>query len=145
MSTDLNVVTGQIVDAALKIHEALGPGLLESVYQSVLERELDRRGLHVAAQCNVPFQFEGMHFQQGLTVDLLVERAVLVELKSVEKLAPVHFKQVLTYLRLLDYRIGLLINFGGARLKDGLHRIANNYQDKNETAAAALENSELPE
>jgi iron complex transport system substrate-binding protein len=145
MSTDLNVVTGQIVDAALKIHEALGPGLLESVYQSVLERELDRRGLHVAAQCNVPFQFEGMHFQQGLTVDLLVERAVVVELKSVEKLAPVHFKQVLTYLRLLDYRIGLLINFGGARLKDGLHRIANDYQDKNETAAAALENSELPE
>ena len=144
MSKDLNAVTGEIVDAALRIHEALGPGLLESVYQSVLERELDRRGLHVAAQCNVPFEFEGMHFQQGLTVDLLVERAVIVELKSVEKLAPVHFKQVLTYLRLLDYRVGLLINFGGARLKDGLHRIANNYEDKNADDAASLEISQLP-
>ena len=115
-----------IIEASIAIHEKLGPGLLESVYQAVLPQALARRGLLVEAQRNVPFEFEGMRFQQGLTVDLLVDGQVVVELKSVEKLAPVHFKQVVTYLRLLDLRVGLLVNFGGATLKEGLHRIVNN-------------------
>jgi iron complex transport system substrate-binding protein len=119
-------VTGEIVDAAYKLHTGLGPGLLESVYEAVLARELTRRGLLVERQKSVPFEFDGMRFDDGLRLDLLVEECVVVELKSVEQLAPVHAKQLLTYLRLLDLRVGLLINFGAATLKDGLHRIVNN-------------------
>ena len=125
LTASLNEITGQVVDAAVKLHAALGPGLLESVYQAVLSRELERRGLMVESQRALPFEYDGMRFSQGLCVDLLVNASVVVELKSVEKLAPVHFKQVLTYLRLLDLRVGLLINFGGATLKEGLHRIIN--------------------
>jgi iron complex transport system substrate-binding protein len=127
MPMSLDEVTHQIVDAAVKLHSAIGPGLLESVYQVVLLRELERRGLSVRSSQAMPFDFDGMHFSTGLSVDLLVERTVVVELKSVEKLAPVHFKQVLTYLRLLNLPVGLLINFGGATLKEGLHRIVNHY------------------
>jgi len=125
-----NEISGIILDASLRIHKALGPGLLESVYLAVLVRELERRGLFVEVNRTVSFSFEGMKFNQGLVVDLLVDQRVVVELKSVEKLAPVHFKQVLTYLRLLDMRLGLLINFGGATLKEGFHRIINgNLED----------------
>jgi GxxExxY protein len=127
MQREMDDVTGEIVDAAVKLHTRLGPGLLESVYEAVLARELERRGLRVQRQAAVSFDFDGMHFDEGLRVDLLVEGVVVVELKSVEKLAPVHSKQVLTYLRLLNHSVGLLINFGGATLKEGLHRIVNNY------------------
>lgn len=132
MPRTLNDTTREIIDAALKIHEALGPGLLESVYQVVLARVLERRGLFVETNRGLPFEFDGMKFTHGLAVDILVDQRVVVELKSVEKLAPVHFKQVLAYLRLLDLRVGLLINFGGATLKEGLHRIVNNYVDEEE-------------
>jgi len=101
--------------------------LLESVYEVVLARQLERRGLSVQRQVPVSFQFAGTRFDEGFRVDLLVENLLMVELKSVEKLAPVHFKQALTYLRLLNRSVGLLINFGGATLKEGLHRIVNNY------------------
>jgi GxxExxY protein len=127
MQREIDDVTGEIVDAAVKLHTRLGPGLLESVYEAVLARELERRGLRVQRQAAVAFDFDGMHFDEGLHVDLLVEGVVVVELKSVEKLAPVHSKQVLTYLRLLNHSVGLLINFGGATLKEGLHRTVNNY------------------
>ncbi|NCO34639.1 MAG: Fe3+ hydroxamate ABC transporter substrate-binding protein [Armatimonadetes bacterium CG2_30_59_28] len=127
MGKEIDEITGEIVDAAYKRHTRLGPGLLESVYETVLARELERRGLKVEWQKTVAFEFDGMHFEEGLRLDLLVEDRVVVELKSVENLAPVHFKQVLTYLRLLDLRVGLLINFGAATLKEGLHRIANKY------------------
>lgn len=127
MKPELDEITGQIVDAAVKLHTKLGPGLLESVYELVLARELVRRGLNVERQVPVSFDFDGIHFDDGFRVDLLVQGSVIVELKSVEKLAPVHSKQVLTYLRLLNQPIGLLINFGGATLKEGLHRIVNNY------------------
>ena len=127
MLQSLDDITGAIVDAAFKLHVALGPGLLESVYQAILASDLERRGLMVEQQRSVPFEFEGMKFSQGLSVDLLVAGSIVVELKSQEKLAPVHFKQVLTYLRLLDLPVGLLINFGAATLKEGLHRIVNNY------------------
>lgn len=127
MSRDVDDITGNIVDAAYKLHVGLGPGLLESVYEVVLDRELQRRGLRVERQKLVSFEFDGMRFDEGLRLDLLVESTVIVELKSVERLAPVHSKQVLTYLRLLNLPVGLLINFGAATLKEGLHRIVNNY------------------
>ena len=131
MSRDINDVTGEIVDAAYKLHTQLGPGLLESVYETVLARSLERRGLVVSQQHTVSFEFEGIHFEEGLRVDLLVENNVVVELKSVEKLAPVHAKQLLTYLRLLRLPVGLLINFGAPTLKEGLRRIVNNYKPTN--------------
>jgi iron complex transport system substrate-binding protein len=123
----LRGLSGAIVDAALKLHVGLGPGLLESVYQSVLARDLARRGLHVETGRVVSFEYDGMKFDSGFRVDMLVEDSIVVELKSVEQLSPVHPKQLLTYLRLLRLPVGLLINFGAARLKDGIRRIANGY------------------
>ncbi|HSB67757.1 MAG TPA: GxxExxY protein [Candidatus Methylomirabilis sp.] len=122
---DLNSISGTIVDAAFHIHSALGPGLLESVYEVVLAHELGKRGLKVERQKPVPIEFEGIRFDEGFRVDLIVENCIIVELKSVEQLSPVHSKQVLTYLRLLDFRLGLLINFGAPVIKDGIRRIVN--------------------
>jgi GxxExxY protein len=127
MGNALDDITGSIIDASIRLHMQVGPGLLESVYEAALARDLQRRGLTVLRQVAVPFEYDGMRFDEGLRVDLLVEGAVVVELKSVEKLAPVHAKQLLTYLRLLDLRVGLLINFGSATLKEGLRRIVNHY------------------
>lgn len=121
----INELSGIIVDASYKIHTTLGPGLLESVYEAVLQRELMRRGLKVRRQVPVPIKYESMTFDEGFKADLIVEDCIVVELKSVEQLAPVHFKQTLTYCRLLDYRLGLLINFGAALIKDGIKRIIN--------------------
>jgi len=124
---EVDEITGIIVDSALRVHQALGPGLLESVYETVLTHELKNRGLKVERQKSVQFEYDGMAFEDGLRLDLLVEERVVVELKSVELLLPVHSKQVLTYLRLLRQPVGLLINFGAATLKEGLHRIVNQY------------------
>ena len=126
-SADLKGLTGDIVDAAFKLHVGLGPGLLESVYQSVLARDLARRGLRVVTERMISFEYDGMRFDSGFRVDMLVENSIVVELKSVEQLSPVHPKQLLTYLRLLRLPVGLLINFGAARLKDGIRRVANGY------------------
>lgn len=125
---ELDDITGAIIDEAVKIHRELGPGLLESVYEAVLARALERRGFHVERQKVVRFEYDGMIFEEGFRVDLIVDARVVVELKSVEKLVPVHSKQLLTYLRLINLSVGLLINFGGATLKEGLHRIVNNLQ-----------------
>ena len=122
---ELDDITGAVVDAAMKIHMDLGPGLLESVYEAVLARALERRGLQVERQKVIRFEYDGMVFDEGFRTDLLVEGRVIVELKSVEKLAPVHSKQLLNYLRLMNLPVGLLINFGSATLKEGLHRIVN--------------------
>lgn len=122
----LDDITGAVVDASLKIHMGLGPGLLESVYEVVPARALELRGFRVERQKVIRFEYEGMVFEEGFRTDLLVDGCVVVELKSVEKLAPVHRKQVLTYLRLMNLQVGLLINFGAATLKEGLHRIVNN-------------------
>lgn len=124
---DIDDITGAIVDAAVQLHRDLGPGLLESVYEVVLARALARRGLFVERQKAVSFVYDGMGFDEGFRVDLLVEKRVVVELKSVEKLAPVHGKQLLTYLRLLNLPVGLLLNFGAPTLKEGLHRVVNNF------------------
>ncbi len=123
---ELDDITGAIVDAAVKIHKELGPGLLESVYEIVLARELERREFQVERQKTICFEYDGMIFEEGFRTDLLVEERVVVELKSIENLAPVHSKQLLTYLRLMHLPVGLLINFGANTLKEGLHRIVNN-------------------
>ena len=122
---ELDDITGAIIDAAIRIHRRPGPGLLESVYEALLARELERRGLRVARQKAVTFEFDGIVFEEGFRADLLVEERVLVELKSLEKLAPVHKKQLLTHLRLTHLHVGLLINFGAETLKQGLHRVVN--------------------
>lgn len=122
----LDDITGAVVDAALKLHIDLGPGLLETVYEAVLARVLQRRGFNVERQKIVRFEYDGMVFEEAFRVDLLVEGRVVVELKSVEKLGPVHSKQVLSYLRLMNLPVGLLVNFGASSLKEGLHRIVNN-------------------
>ncbi len=123
---ELDDITGAIVDASIHIHQELGPGLLESVYEIVLARSLERRGFQVERQKPIRFEYDGLIFEEGFRTDLLVDTRVVVELKSVERLAPVHSKQLLTYLRLMHLPVGLLINFGGATLKEGLHRIVNN-------------------
>ncbi|HEY9517096.1 MAG TPA: GxxExxY protein [Gemmatimonadaceae bacterium] len=122
---DLDHVTGQIVDAAVKVHRALGPGLFESVYETILARELERRGMEAERQKIAGFDFDGIHFERGLRLDLLVDGIVAVELKSVEQIMLVHKVQLLTYIRLLQLPVGLLINFGGVTLKEGLHRLFN--------------------
>lgn len=125
----VNDITGAIVDAALQIHRDLGPGLLESVYEAVLAKKLEVRGLRVERQKILRFEYDGMVFEEGFRMDLLAEGQVVVELKSVEQAAPVHKKQLLTYLKLAKKPVGLLINFGGATLKEGLTRIINAPKD----------------
>lgn len=124
---EIDEITGAIVDSALHIHRGLGPGLLESVYESLLARDLERCGFAVERQKPMRFEYKGLVFDDGLRVDLLVDGRVLVEVKSVERLAPVHGKQVLTYLRLLKLPVGLLINFGEATLKTGIQRIVDGF------------------
>jgi iron complex transport system substrate-binding protein len=120
---EINKITGEIVDAAYALHTRIGPGLLESAYEVMLTRMLELRGLQVERQKPVSFEFEGIRIHDAFRVDLLVEHRVVVELKSAERLARVHGKQVLTYLRLLNLPVGLLINFGAPSLADGLQRI----------------------
>ena len=122
---ELDDITAAIVDSSLRIHRDLGPGLLESVYEAVLAQALVRRGLAVERQKEIPFIYDGILFEEGFRADLVVEGCVIVEIKSVERLAPVHGKKLLTYLRLSGHQVGLLINFGAATLKEGLHRLVN--------------------
>ena len=124
-----NEITGQIIEVAVDIHRRLGPGLLEAVYQAILAYELGRRGLCVEVEQPVPFDWEDVHFDIGFRADLIVEHRVIVELKSVEAISAVHKKQLLTYLRLTDTRVGLLINFGMELLKDGIHRVVNKLEE----------------
>jgi GxxExxY protein len=120
-----NEISKKIVDAAYQIHRKLGPGLLESVYETVLVFDLEKRGLNVERQVPVPVVYEAVSFNEGYRADLIVENKVIVELKSVETIAPVHKKQLLTYLRLADKRLGLLINFGSELIRDGISRVVN--------------------
>jgi GxxExxY protein len=114
-----------VLEAAFAVHSQLGPGLLESVYESVLAYELTKREASVQRQVPIPIRYEQLCFEEGFRIDLLVEGRVIVELKSIEKLQPVHSKQLLTYLRLSDRRLGLILNFGEAHLKEGIKRIVN--------------------
>ncbi|MBV9659013.1 MAG: GxxExxY protein [Verrucomicrobia bacterium] len=120
-----NEIAKVVVGTAMRVHTALGPGLLESVYEIVLARALERAGLRIERQKPISIVFEDLVFQEAFRADLWVEDKVIVELKSVESLLPVHCKQVLTQLRLSGLKLGLLLNFGEARLKNGLYRIIN--------------------
>ena len=124
-----NEIAREVVDDAFKVHTTLGPGLLESVYETVLSYELEKRGFAVVRQKLLPVMYEGLKIDEGYRADLIVNDKVIVELKSVEAIAPVHKKQLLTYLRLADKKLGLLINFGGARIKDGITRVVNGLKD----------------
>lgn len=115
------------VDCGLRIHRDLGPGLLESVYEAVMAASLLRAGLAVERQMPVPIEFDGMVFREGFRADLVVEDRLFIEVKSVDRLAPVHSKQLLTYLRLSGRPLGLLMNFGAETFREGLRRFANNY------------------
>ncbi|HET7115934.1 MAG TPA: GxxExxY protein [Hanamia sp.] len=121
-----NEIATKILDVAFALHKHLGPGLLESVYEKTLAYELIQAGLSVQTQVPVPLVYKELEFDIGFRIDLLVENKVIVELKSIETVAPVHFSQTLTYLRLTDKRLGLLMNFNCKYLKDGIHRVANN-------------------
>ena len=121
-----NEIATQIVDAAFKIHTTLGPGLFESVYKTVMAQELVNRGLKVVRQQPIPVVWEDVHMEAGFRADLIVEGKVIIEIKSVEKLAPVHRKQLLTYLRLSGIHLGILINFDTELIKDGIARVVNN-------------------
>jgi GxxExxY protein len=127
-----NEIAKQILDAAFKIHTALGPGLLESVYEVILAHELRKDGLAVERQTPISITYDGLRFDEGFRADLLVENLVIVELKSIQALNSVHAKQVLTQLRLTNHKLGLLINFGEEHLKNGIKRIANGLRDESE-------------
>ena len=124
-----NAIAKEIVDVAFHIHAALGPGLLESVYVTVLAGELTKRGLRVTTQQPIPIVYAGIHFEAGFRADMIVEDKVIVEIKSVTEIAIVHKKQLLTYLRLANKRLGLLINFNVALIKDGITRRVNGLDD----------------
>lgn len=118
-------VASEIVDACVKIHKKLGPGLLESVYEKVLAYELTNRCLEVKTQVAIPVRYEEVQLEVGFRADMIIAGLVVVELKSVENVLPVHKKQLLTYLRLTDKKLGLLVNFGSELMKDGITRIIN--------------------
>jgi GxxExxY protein len=120
-----NEIATQIVDVAFKIHTTFGPGLLESVYETIMAYELQKRGLRVRRQQAIPVIYEDVRMDLGFRADLIVEDKVVVEIKSVEAIAPVHKKQLLTYLRLTDKRLGLLINFNVELIKNGISRVVN--------------------
>jgi GxxExxY protein len=122
---ELSEITAQIVDAAMKVHTALGPGLLESAYEACLAHELRKRNLQVETQVALPVHYDGVEIELGYRIDLLVQGAVIVELKAVRELLPIHEAQLLSYLKLSRKKIGLLINFHVLRLKDGIKRMAN--------------------
>jgi len=120
-----NEIARHIVDAAYKIHTSLGPGLFESVYEAVMAQELSKRGLQFVRQQPLPVVWENLHLEAGFRADLIVENKVIVEIKSVDAIAPVHRKQLLTYLRLANKRLGILINFDVDLIKDGIARVVN--------------------
>ncbi len=122
---EINEVTREVVDTSYKLHSHLGPGLMESAYRLILTRDLERRGLQVEQERQITITYEGLLIPNAFRVDLLVEKCVVIELKALDRLAPVHTRQILTYLRLLDLPVGLLINFGAARMREGLQRVVN--------------------
>jgi GxxExxY protein len=124
-----NQISGDVVDCAVKVHRILGPGLLESVYRAALASELQKRGYFVAIERPIPAVYEDIHLELGFRADIVVNNRVIIETKSVEALAPIHSKVLLTYLRLADVRLGLLINFNVELIKDGIRRVVNKLEE----------------
>jgi GxxExxY protein len=129
MTTEMNRITDIIISAAIAVHRELGPGLLESAYEACLVYELIQHGLSVERQKSVPVTYRGVKIDCGYRIDLLVEDKVVVELKAVERLEPIHEAQLLSYLKLSGYQIGLLINFNVRMLKQGIKRLVNNFKE----------------
>jgi len=125
-----NAIGKEIVDAAIKVHRELGPGLMETVYEVVLARELEKRGFQVERQVPVPIVYCGLRFEEGFRADLIVASKVLIELKSIEQLSKMHSKQVFTYLKLRGLKLGFLLNFGSNLMRDGIRRIVNGLEDE---------------
>ncbi len=123
---DINGISGQIISAAMAVHSALGPGLMESAYEGCLVHELKKRGLPVASQVILPVIYDAIKIDVGYRIDLKVADAVIVEVKAIDKLAPIHEAQLLTYLKLSGARLGLLLNFNVVHMKDGIKRMVNN-------------------
>jgi iron complex transport system substrate-binding protein len=124
---DIDQITGKVLDLSIRLHRDLGPGLLESVYETVLAAKLAEMGYRVARQRPVDIEFEGLRFEAAFRIDIMVDDRLLIEVKSVDQLHASHAKQLLTYLRLTAQPVGLLINFGGATLKEGFRRLVNDY------------------
>jgi len=124
-----NEISKVIVDAAIQAHRALGPGLFESVYEVVLSHELSKRGLKVERQVRIPIEYDGLQFDEGFRADIIVEGKVILELKSVDTLVALHRKQIQTYLRLTGLKLGFLLNFGAALMKDGIVRAVNGLEE----------------
>lgn len=128
---ELNKISEEIIGAAMQVHTTLGPGLLESAYEACLKYELEKRGLKVLSQVGLPVIYDGIKIDVGYRLDLLVEDAVIVELKAVKELIPLHNAQLLSYLKLSELQLGLLINFNVVRLKSGIKRMVNNFNEEN--------------
>ena len=126
--TDIDRISGDVLDLSIRLHRELGPGLLESVYETILAAQLAKLGYHVERQRPVDIVFDDMRFEAAFSIDILVEGKLLIEVKSVDRLHAAHAKQLLTYLRLAKQPVGLLINFSGATLKEGFRRLVNDYK-----------------
>jgi GxxExxY protein len=134
---EINDITGIIIEEAIRIHNDLGPGLLESVYEELLAYRLNKRNMQVKRQHSIPIRYEEVRMDNAFRADLVVNDEVIVEIKSVDTLVPVHHKQLLTYLKLTNITVGLLINFNEPLLRNGIRRIVNNYQEVNNYTTAA--------
>jgi GxxExxY protein len=129
MPMEIEELARVAIDCGLVVHKRLGPGLLETAYEKILAHKMSVRGLSVKTQVLMPIEIDGVIIDQGFRADILVEDKLLIEVKSVERLAPVHSRQVLTYLRFMDLPLGLLMNFSGMTFREGLKRVVNNHQD----------------
>lgn len=136
---DIDRITGDVLDSAIRLHKELGPGLLESVYETLLAASLARMGYRVLRQQPVDIEFDGIRFPAAFRIDILVEDTLLIEVKSVDRLHAAHAKQLLTYLRLTKQPVGLLINFSGATLKEGFRRLVNDYVSASASPVITIE------
>jgi iron complex transport system substrate-binding protein len=136
---NIEEISARVVDSAYHLHVNLGPGLLESVYEAILAQALSESGLKVQRQQLITFEYQGIRFEDSLRIDLLINDCLIVELKSVEVTIPLHSKQLLTYLRLMNLPLGLLINFGAARFKEGCKRVVNHHRDLSSSRLRILE------
>ena len=127
---EVHEISGIVVDECIAIHRELGPGLFENVYEAVLAGRLERRGLMVARQVPVPVEFDGQFFDPAFRLDLIVENRLVLEIKAVERLTQAHIRQLLTYIRLLKHPVGLILNFSHATMKEGIRRVANDYNSR---------------
>ena len=133
---EIDRLSAEVVDASIRIHRELGPGLLESVYEAVLAASLARDGFKVVRQLPVDIEFDGLRLPAAFRADLVVGDRLIVEIKSADQLAPVHAKQLLTYLRLMKQPVGLLLNFGGETMKEGIRRLVNDYRSPQSSSAS---------